>query len=803
MIVNLFVVGSIVSGSAFAYNCPDISDSGFFLWQQGSGPEIYCPTWCCSTKYPDRCCACEGSPCWLLNNSTLCDDVSKAVLFLEPINNFGETVLLSRNSSDVYHVQNTGAFLPDFPTNVCDFASSLVFMDFSYNRISDLTGIDCLFAIDTILLNFNLIKTVTNTTFRNMRNLRVLSLRGNIIENLPPNAFRLTDHNIFTVDTSQNFLDTVDITNIIRPGPFCLANMSNSFIIEITNEIQYEVKHVTQGPGDIDLNNSGIKKYPNFTEVGINSDTISSIVSGDFIFDSGSLLCDCSLYPFVYAEGLSQVWRNFDKNFTCIAPEQMAGVNLFDVVEKKEFEKLTCDLQNCPFYGVCHCTDIPSANKVVVNCTGAGLTEFPDDMPVGYWNNRNLDLILVDNHITEIPNRDYINRLVNLDLRGNLISSAQGPAVEKLTCSVNMANQQLYTLTSEFRLKDPNLITFGETPVSCDCTNLWIGDWIRFKEAFGKLLCAIPGGRTVPAESVTDASLDCEEELIPVAKVVAPSATAVAFLLILIIFCFIFKYELLIAVRKFRKKQQEISDREIDVFVSFCESNDSVFDIFFKYIESGLRKAGYSTYIPCRDVAPGCDLEDVLASAIKNSRNYVILLTKDYIIQDAQTAYEFGAIWKNFIQDKSTQIIIINLEHSEPRDVSDRRLKAFLRIKADLSFRERDDQLINRLKVKLGSPRRPHANSNVQMLQTTSLCRFRNIYNYNEKEVLRENAHEQNSFSQQSTANQNEANEINQTRTDKSNHERPKGVFDRLNTSVSRCNSGFRRCYLHAGALDS
>ena len=682
--------------------------TGYFEWIPNPGPTLYCPERCRSDDNFERCCACNSFQCWdvpNVNTTAVCG-VTKAALYLETIDVLGDVNVVNQEKADIYELVSTHGRLIQIPGNICDFASSLVQLDLSFNSLVDISLLKCLTELDTLKLDYNLITKVDNTTFSNMTKLRVLTMRGNNLQHMPPNMLKTGDRNVFRVDFSLNYLDTVDVTNIFRESMTCVLNLSHSSVNSLVNELGFRMNQsVMHGPCDILLEHTSISTFPNFTAVGVEFKEVTSCFIGRISIDESSIHCDCGLYPLLTAWGkdAGRFWPNLDNtNFTCDSPDRMKGISTKDILEKKMFDKLTCDLENCPYRGICHCIDKPDANKIIVNCTNAGLEEFPDEMPVGFWDNKNIDLILVDNKIKEIPNRYYMDRLVGLDIRGNYLSVANPNAVKNIFCQVNIEDQRLTTLIEEFRGKVPQNIEFGNHPVKCDCSNLWIGDWIRVGNALKRLRCELNDGRVMWAEDVSTDLLECKIDIIPLVPIVVPSVVVISLILLIIGLCYIFKYDISVYMRKWTRRQP-IRRVCYDVFISLCNDNRDAFMFVKDYLRPGLRDAGYTMFTPWFDVVSG-HRDIAVSENIEKCSNYIVVLTKDFL-EDYNGMYEFDCIWKNFKHDKSTQIVIINLDFLKSKEIKDRRIEAFRRTNTDISFRDRNDTLLERLKDRLGAPR--------------------------------------------------------------------------------------------------
>ena len=752
------------------------NNDDYFAWSPGSRETLCCEQSCASSEEPDNCCACWARPCWELvregETDINCSD-TLGQLDVEVVDIFGNALVVMSDTSEnatVFELTLRNANLDTIPSNICDFNGTLVKLDLAFNKIRDISPIECLSKLDSLNLDSNLISEVNNRTFSTMKNLRVLSMRNNRdLMNLEPNVINIGIQNIYFVDFSENDFDSIDITNIFRPGPFCTLNISNGRIGEFTNDLSYLVNS-TQGPGYIDLVNSGLTEMINFTDIGVNYTHIGKYIKGDLSVDHMTLNCDCNIYPL--AKDLDTVlkfWKNpAEAEFICTKPDSMKGKRITDVVNDGDYHLLACEMTNCPTF--CTCIDIQSERKIVVNCSDKGLTEFPTEMPVGYWENNNVELLMARNRITEIPTRYYIDRLVCLDLSGNEINYISTMSVKNLQYTnipkdgVIISDQNVRRLDPAFQAVDPRVFVFGDNPVVCDCGNLWIGDWIRVNNAFGRLRCKTSYGVTL-AEYVSGESLDCLVLTIHLDEILIPLLILLLVIALGTFICIYFRYELLLLRRKLSKKTYVAPIHGNDVFISVCEDNTDAFMFVQRDILPALEMYNYSVFVPWNDVTIG-DRDAGMVEGVKTSRNFVIVLSEGYG-SDYNTSSEFETLWKWFIMDKSRDIVIINFDHINTGDIPNRRLKAVNRVNCSVSYKDREGTLLERLKRALGPP-------------GAKKVKLPKLVNDNE-------AYHGNGFN----------------RLNPDSIVDDGSVFNRLNRpKSSMCNCKYRRCYLHNGALD-
>ncbi|XP_060574401.1 uncharacterized protein LOC132732072 [Ruditapes philippinarum] len=764
MVFRLILLFYLVSHCVISAFSTNATIPGYHLWSYGERAEIFCPNDCKTKDYPEECCSCRAQPCWEINQ-LLCP-VDK--IYLEYLNIYGESILTNTNNDSVAELIHTGGSLSKLPQNICQIKEQLRKVDLRYNWIRSISVIKCLKQLDTLRLDFNLITYIANTSFTDMIHLRILTMSHNLIMKLEPNTIIIKGGNIPIIDFSNNpNMDCLDVSNVLRPGPFCTLNFTNSNIESITNDLGIVLDKVIHGPGDILLEHTHLGSFINFTSIGIEDmGDFPKYISGSLKLDSSSVNCDCTIFPILKSLGTeaSVYWKNLD-TFVCNMPESVKGLNLTEVAISQHYDDLTCDLSEkhtCPHY-LCHCIDMPSQDKVLVNCTGVGLKSMPDEMPIGTWRNNRIDLILAVNKISVIPARKYYNRLINLDLSGNPVSTFSRQAAASILSTINIENQTLDDLPPILQHRDPNAITFGPHPIICNCGNTWIGDWIRLKKGQNRLNCSV-GGTILPAEDVTEHFLNCNKFTpIPLTVTVSIAIGILAFVVFGIGLIFFFRNEITILSRMFVRKQSSVEKHRIDVFLSFYDQNSCVFRTVMRYIKPALVDAGYIVFIPWENIQYGDTRDDAIAIAANQSINFVIVLCDKYA-ENYNSVSELETIWNSFKADKAKQIILINYDDIVSSDIRDDRLRALSRIRY-LDFKTRDSELIDRLIGKLGKPLPK------QKLNTPK---------------------ENDDKKDEGIINCIEGAVINDTLT----------VFERLAMPrPSECNCQYRRCYLHDETL--
>ena len=686
----------------FCVNGKNVTLSGYQKWtiESNQRDDMYCEDSCTSYEHYDRCCSCNAKPCWEIN-VTACG-IEVVYLDLEYEDIFGTSVLVVNNTDqvDLHVFEHTNGIMSNMPANLCDYNTTLTKLDLRYNRLKDIDQVRCLVILDILLLDNNLISSINSSTFSRMENLRVARFSNNQIKVLDPNTLSILNGNIHSVDFSNNLLEIVDVTNMIREGFFCELTYENNDLGNITNINEFMVDiDRDYGPGDTYLNNTNVGQFYDLSRIGIkNYDSVGLFVKGQIHIDSASIHCDCGIYPLF--EGLGSrvldYWPNLGDDggldFTCASPERMNGTNLKQMFENGNFSELTCDIvENCT--DGCTCTDRPSENRIVVDCRNKNLQSFPGVLPVGSFDRLYVNLLLDDNSITEIPNVSYLDRIRYLQMPNNAIISIDNSIVAALReAEVNIEDQELSHLPEEFSNLDPHNIQFGFNPVQCTCGNLWIGNWIRAYDAREKLYCDANGIKMF-AEFVTIETLDCLKEENDIWKMLI--AISVAFLTAIFLICLAirFRTELLLLKRKLIGRSRSNSPI---VFISMCDVNDEIFSLVHYCLRPSLKHLQLQVKIPWYDVVFGEKRENHVSKAVSESNFFIILPCHMYLDNPVSLA-EFDALWKTFLKDKQKDIVIVNWEGFSPSDIRDKRIRALYRTGYSIEFEKEDVRLMKRI----------------------------------------------------------------------------------------------------------
>lgn len=116
-----------------------------------------------------------------------------------------------------YHILHRSGYLQEFPANICLFPE-IVVIDLSLNSITNIQNIDekCLPILNELYLSYNKISLILTSTFSNLKFLTKLDLSNNEIVRIESGTFGDLGGALFTILLRKNFLEEIDIIDVLR-----------------------------------------------------------------------------------------------------------------------------------------------------------------------------------------------------------------------------------------------------------------------------------------------------------------------------------------------------------------------------------------------------------------------------------------------------------------------------------------------------------------------------------------------------------------------------------------------------------
>ncbi|XP_062588067.1 protein toll-like [Saccostrea cucullata] len=692
---------------------------GFFKWQdpENNRTDLFCPTNCnhdfcdlsnmrVEKQRMNQICRCAAVPLWEIENEL--EHVS-----LEYTSRLGRGWVVS--SGDIrgaksQSLTHKNGFLASLPENICSF-QHLVKIDLSENELTDIRGINCLSNLDTLILKGNKLKTISNDTFQGMSNLRVLDLSLNEVKRIEPHTVSGSTLGMYFVDVSHNHLKSLDITNFAIINPFCEINYNDNQIEELTNEltIKVDLKTSLGDGGIVNLQRNLFTKFPDFTKLGISDLTqLGKVFSFGFDIRGCKLTCDGTMVPFLELskEVIAKVWRDYF-DVKCFQPPELANQSIAWLTKEGQLDRFITNItKDCPTG--CHCYQQPSRDRTVVNCTNTNMTQLPKKIP----NDQNITLILKENQVSEIKNMSYLERVSHLDLSENNIQNIPESVANTLVVNevkLTLHGNPLQKIPPRFKTVDPCDMHLGRQNMTCDCSNAWMGDWVSRgcynNSELSDIHCNAPSSNIPVAEYQFE---NCDERFDYKSLSIGIAILLLILSGLLAIFYY-FRYEIFLLRKRLRQARKHRGQFKHDVYISVSENNGQILSWIQNILLPFLNSKSYSVFFRPIDEGIGSVKEESIIDNVKDSRNFIVILSSDYISDDDDdtiwTQIEWKHAWNCFKEESNVRNkIIINYDHLRSSIFPIGPFKAYLRLGLAIDFSNRKHKLLEEVEERLGLP---------------------------------------------------------------------------------------------------
>lgn len=712
--------------------CVTITHASFFDWTPQFGPkkDILCPQTCMNNEI-DRCCSCNSISKYKSDHDgttleyidirgkgkiidTLCERSLTGNQDLCSLDT-GTNHLDNRSGSSVINsLKHTHGYLRYMPVNSC-FVRPLINMNLANNFIMDIGNLSCYTKLETLNLKGNKITYVTNDTFVGLSNLRTLDLSDNIIQHIDPNTFADKTVEIFMINVAHNNMKTLDISNVLLQKTFCHLDYTSSLVGKVTNLLHMRIeKNNKYGSGNVTFANTSMSEHPFkslFEEdcsLLESAETVSKQIFGIWKFDGSSIKCDCTVGRLLKI-GFNFLERFYHKSkhvdLTCNYPDRLKGKNLMDIADDGDLiNEMTCSEKPC--HPSCTCLENPHTKRLIVNCTNAELTSIPNFVPKSCFK---IDLLLNNNSIKTLEHRDFFNKLSFLDLSNNGLTKIEPSALAKLTSviGIKLNNNSLSTLPHNIQLFHPDIIETGDTSITCDCGNLWIGEWrrTRLSQTNNTLYCKLKGKTDlILAENVHASDIGCVTDkpykYLPLALGII--LCVVSPIILLTFFC---RGEVYILTRKIRARKRD-QNFQFDLYLSFDENDESILSFVMSDLYPILMKNGYKVFIPCRDLPPGSPREEETIISIQNSRTVLIILSENYgNDENGWARTECKKAFQLYLTNRAYNVVVIKFGYGIYLKSTNTILRAFVRLGKHIDITNRHKNLYKEVITKIGFPK--------------------------------------------------------------------------------------------------
>lgn len=724
----------------------DLSTS--FPWQPSWMPlrdDLYCTSACDQYYGPnyqgnstydkkDECCTCNSCTSW---EGSLND------LFIEMVTVTGKSIVLideAYNHTSDFQIESTEGEMTELPSNLCNWDNDsrinssygnhfhdiqiywprIFQIDFSGNSIRKIVDLNCLEKLDTLILNFNKIQYITNSSMSNLPYLRELDISNNNILDMDPTVLFSPNINVFFANFSNNEISTGKVSNLFLQNPFCRLDFSNNKIESLVNTIGFELDlSQNYGPGLVLLNNNLVTKFPDLKTL-LNMDSLShwgKLIHSGFDLRGIQLDCDCNLEPFIQlTENIRELLFQDYLNVSCSWPDWLKGRSVFSL----QPEELVCELEvdsGCP--KLCHCLDQPSFNTLYVDCSNANFRNMPKTLPVSPFSEY-ISLNLMGNQIRKIDlDAPYLNKLSMLDVSDNDLESLSDDVANVLenTTLILSGNYPLRKLPRSFQYRNSCSLYTSNLEIDCGCETLWIESWMQTKHKYCNhtqyFTCKVPEKGVILAKNFRSSLLQCGPDESALQTLLYALIAALVFLLIVLIAIIVFRYEILVICLRLRQHsiKRPVCGFMYDVFIIIDEEDDKLRAWVIKELYPKLEAQGYRMFFPARDVPYGDERDSKIATTMQSSRNALLILSDGFLKEPDET--EIGGIckknewkyaWHQFKKDSKKNIVIVNYDHISSFCVNQGQIRAFLRVGHTVDFGNYKNDVLQKIMLKLGPP---------------------------------------------------------------------------------------------------
>ncbi|KAK3584021.1 hypothetical protein CHS0354_025098, partial [Potamilus streckersoni] len=594
-----------------------------------------------------------------------------------------------------------------FPANICKY-TTIVKIDLSENKIRYISNISCLINLEILNLKGNELRSLSNTTFMHLKQLISLDLSENKIMEIEPYAVVGPNLNISYMNASNNNLPSVDITNIVMSGPFCIRDFSNNQVSKLTNllDIVFDTNK-TYGPGIVTLKDNPFLTWPEFDKLGFpNLSELGALFHFNLNFKGANFTCDCKMEPFLsLAEDvINKIWTNVH-DVNCTNPPNLKDISIVNLTRNGRLDEFVCPIDaesGCP--PKCNCTEQPKKSRLIVDCQEADLNVLPDHLPKTSFS---YELNVCNNTIAALDARDYLQNVSVLKICNNDLQRIDVAAIDliKNISNLSLANNRgfITSLPRSIQYLPGDSLDLRNLVLFCDCDTVWLSEWLKFRqvdsdtvychtESYGLLKAIdfkhVHGDKCQAKDSTTMILSIC---LAVVSILIVTTA----------LISYNFRYELIIMLRT---QHYSCYKFKYDVYIS-CDENNNRLRVWVKEtLVPYLDKCGYCCYLPMRDCLPGDISEEDAHNVLHDSRCFLVILSTNYLCQHGRprTEIEWNYAWNLYVRDQNRKIIMINFDYLPASRVEPRKIKAFVRLGKVLDFSNRDGVHLNEIDQAIG-----------------------------------------------------------------------------------------------------
>ncbi|KAK6188741.1 hypothetical protein SNE40_004857 [Patella caerulea] len=596
----------------------------------------------------------------------------------------------SRPNDTNFLVSHRHSCLPSIPENICEFPR-IQYLDLENNIIRELPMLSCLRQLVFLDFSRNQIGILKTGIFDGLNKLRYIDLSRNKIHTIEMGVFHSGLTKIKRVRLHHNNLIEADVVWVLGiTHIFCDFDLSYNKITKLTNKSNFTMDpNKSYGPGGISLENNKLRILDTKMLTTIRppfQSLVSTLLTWGFNFDNNPWHCDCHLHPMAKLYSVVGKLRagliHDLLDITCSTPPHLKGKFAFI---HKNLSDFVCNVtDSCP--STCLCQEQPEADRMVINCQNAGLSQMPKSLPF----HENLFLNFENNSIEVLPRLPYMDRIIHLDMSNNQLTKI-APSVfanlgDKLK-HLNLANNRVKYLPETIQKLRSAEIDLSNNMLICSCDSLWLHDWFEskphVKNRSNITFSTANGDLRINIDNLHPDDFYCRVvNSVTISIVLAIFGLLIIVLIVTVIY---FRFEIMVIFHTYlpTNRQQKLgagNDRGLDVFVLLNEASDRdriwVIENLIPYFD----RSGIKSYIPCRDGIIGEVTADANITNIHNSRSVVAVISKS-IFEDPLKLFELNESYCHKVKLGNGQLVLIKLEEFCPSLINNGHIRAMIKLK--------------------------------------------------------------------------------------------------------------------------
>ncbi|CAC5367109.1 unnamed protein product [Mytilus coruscus] len=304
--------------------------------------------------------------------------------------------------------------------------------------------------------------------------------------------------------------------------------------------------------------------------------------------------------------------------------------------------------------------------------------------------------------------KNYTSRIKEINLEDNNFDSISEFVVSQLknTTMINIKHNPITSIDKSLRNLRPCKVQLGRLDIVCRCTDLWFQSWLPSSTmpCYNNTLifCRTETGYKSISQ-ITKSELGCTKDYhlkwfnLCIGLVVS----------LIIIFAFAgynFYVEIYILWKRFLGNIIRPVSRnsfQYDIYISCNEDDDGLRNWISYELLPHLNDRGLKSFLPYRDCQPGRPREEEVIDILPKSKIILVLLSDlHHLSRESTKAWiscEWKYAWVNYREDFLKNVIIINYDFLNNRDVSNRKPLSPASVMHDIYISSNeDDELIRK-----------------------------------------------------------------------------------------------------------